>query len=112
LNVRSDHAHVALMPPDKSEAWRGLDVAILTSAVLQGVLGIQPEHALDHVSYTSSAMQALDMVSSGEAQMALLVAPSTVDDLMTIADAGDRMPPKSTYFWPKVPAGLVIHDLC
>jgi uncharacterized protein (DUF1015 family) len=100
------------MPSDKSESWRRLDVSILTSAVMQGVLGIQPEHALDHVSYTSSAIQALDMVSSGEAQMAFLVAPSTVEDLMTIADAGDRMPPKSTYFWPKVPAGLVIHDLC
>jgi uncharacterized protein (DUF1015 family) len=112
LNLRSDRAHESLMPSDKSDAWRRLDVAILTSAVLQGVLGIQPDHALDHISYTSSAEQALDIVASGEAQMAFLVAPSTVDDLMTIADAGDRMPPKSTYFWPKVPAGLVIHDLC
>jgi uncharacterized protein (DUF1015 family) len=112
LSARPDNAHLALMPTDKSEVWRKLEVSILTSAVIQDTLGIRPEHALDKVSYTSSAAQALDAVASGEAQLAFLVAPSTVDDLMTIADAGDRMPPKSTYFWPKVPAGLVIHDLC
>jgi uncharacterized protein (DUF1015 family) len=109
---REDRAHEALMPSDKSDAWRSLDLAVLSSAILEGVLGIRPETALDHVSYTSSALQAMRDVDNGKVQMAFLVEPSTVQDLMTIADAGDRMPPKSTFFWPKVPAGLVIHDLC
>lgn len=112
LSPRADRAHEALMPEGKSDAWRKLDLAMLSSAVLDGVLGIRPEDALDHVSYTSSIDQAMHSVGTGEAQMALLVEASTVHDLMTIADAGDRMPPKSTFFWPKVPAGLVIHDLC
>jgi uncharacterized protein (DUF1015 family) len=112
LNPRPDRAHEALLPSNKSEAWRDLDLAILSSAVLEGILGIRPEQALEHISYTSSAEQAISEVNAGEAQMAFLVEPSTVEDLMKIADAGDRMPPKSTFFWPKVPAGLVIHELC
>jgi uncharacterized protein (DUF1015 family) len=112
LTPRADHAHEALLPRNQSDAWRKLDLAVLSSAVLEGVLGIQHANALDYISYTSSIDQAIDAVEAGEAQMAFLVEASTVDELMTIADAGDRMPPKSTFFWPKVPAGLVIHDLC
>jgi uncharacterized protein (DUF1015 family) len=112
LNPRPDRAHEALLPTNKSGAWRDLDLAILSSAVLEGILGIRPEQALEHISYTSSEEQAIEEVNTGEAQMAFLVESSTVDDLMRIADAGDRMPPKSTFFWPKVPAGLVIHELC
>jgi uncharacterized protein (DUF1015 family) len=112
LNPRPDRAHQALLPTNKSGAWRDLDLAILSSAVLEGIFGIRPEQALEHISYTSSEVQAIEAVNTGEAQLAFLVEPSTVDDLMKIADAGDRMPPKSTFFWPKVPAGLVIHELC
>ncbi len=112
ISPREDRAHEALLPSDKSAAWKSLDLAVLSSAILQGVLGIPSEVALDHISYTSSVTQAMRDVDRGSVQMAFLVEPSTVHDLMTIADAGDRMPPKSTFFWPKVPAGLVIHDLC
>jgi uncharacterized protein (DUF1015 family) len=112
VSSREDRAHEELMPSDKSDAWKSLDLAVVSSAILLGVLGIRPETALDHISYTSSVKHAMRDVDEGRAQMAFLVEPSTVHDLMTIADAGDRMPPKSTFFWPKVPAGLVIHDLC
>ncbi|MFL5760034.1 MAG: hypothetical protein ACJ789_09855 [Thermomicrobiales bacterium] len=87
-------------------------MAILTSAVIQEVLALNPEQSTNRISYTASAEHALKMVTSGQAQIAFLVVASTVDDLMTIAAVGDKMPPKSTYFWPKVPTGLVIHDLC
>ena len=64
-----------------------------------------------HVTHTQDADAAVAAVRQGDAQAAFLVRPSTVDELIAVADAGDRMPPKSTYFSPKVPAGLVIHDL-
>ncbi|MGH2535607.1 MAG: DUF1015 domain-containing protein [Thermomicrobiales bacterium] len=111
IRIRPDTAHEALMPAARSAAWRRLGVAILSAAVLEGVLGITPDRFPAHVLYAHDAREALASVGQGAAQAAFLVRGSTVDELMAVADAGETMPPKSTYFWPKVPAGLVIHDL-
>ncbi|MGH2558406.1 MAG: DUF1015 domain-containing protein [Thermomicrobiales bacterium] len=111
VRVRPDVVHQALMPAARSAAWRGLGVAILSAAVLEGVLGITPDRFPAHVLYAHDAAEALGTVRQGQAQAAFLVRGSSVDELMAVADAGETMPPKSTYFWPKVPAGLVIHDL-
>jgi uncharacterized protein (DUF1015 family) len=111
VRVRPGSPHEALMPAERSAAWCGLGVAILGSAVLAGVIGIAPERFPAHVAYAHDAAEALGAVAEGAAQAAFLLRGSTVDELMAVADAGETMPPKSTYFWPKVPAGLVIHDL-
>jgi uncharacterized protein (DUF1015 family) len=50
-------------------------------------------------------------VASGAAHLALLLNPTDLTDLLAVARAGDKMPQKSTYFYPKVPTGLVMHDM-
>lgn len=61
--------------------------------------------------FTSRAEEALDMVAKEQADIAFLLNPPSIEDVMEIADAGLRMPLNSTYFHPKAPTGLVFHSL-
>jgi uncharacterized protein (DUF1015 family) len=111
IRSHPDRRHVALMPDERDPSWRNLNMAILGSAILEGILGITRDQFPDHVAYAHETHEALDAVANGDAQAAFLVRANTVEELTSVADAGETMPPKSTFFWPKVPAGLVIHDL-
>jgi uncharacterized protein (DUF1015 family) len=98
-----------------SEAWRRLDVAILHTLVLREVLGIADEavRAGQHVTYTRDAGAAVGATRSGEggAQLAVLLRATPPAAMRDVARAGDRMPQKSTYFYPKLISGLVINPL-
>ncbi len=96
-----------------SPAWRALDLAALHALVLDGALCITPEmvRAGEHVSYTRDAAEAMAAVREGRADVALLVAPSPPAAIRDVARAGDRMPQKSTYFYPKLITGLTINPL-
>jgi uncharacterized protein (DUF1015 family) len=98
-----------------SEAWRRLDVAILHTLVLREVLGIADEavRAGQHVTYTRDAGAAVGAARSGEggAQLAVLLRATPPAAMRDVARAGDRMPQKSTYFYPKLIRGLVINPL-
>jgi uncharacterized protein (DUF1015 family) len=111
LRPRAESPLASVLPAGRSLAWQALPTAVLEHVVLGHVLRLTGERRLAHVTHTQDAEAAVAAVRRGEAQAAFLVRPSTVAELIAVADAGDRMPPKSTYFWPKVPAGLVIHDL-
>jgi uncharacterized protein (DUF1015 family) len=63
------------------------------------------------VRYVPNAKDALDMVQHGGAAVTVLLNPTKVEQVFAVADAGDVMPPKSTYFIPKVPSGLVLRPL-
>lgn len=91
---------------EHSPAWRDLDVAILHRLVFDEILRVAPE---TEIVYTRDPLEAQERVLSGEFEMAFLLPPPRVDDLKLVAGAGDRMPQKSTYFWPKAVTGLVIY---
>lgn len=100
------------MPPGRFLAWKELDVGILHSVILQGILGMSdPDRERSCVDYTRDALEALSGVNSGEYQLAFFLNPVPVSNIIAISNAGERMPQKSTYFYPKPPAGLVIHPL-
>jgi uncharacterized protein (DUF1015 family) len=61
--------------------------------------------------YTRDARAAFAAVREGSASAAFFLNPTPVTQVLAVADAGDRMPEKSTYFYPKPPAGLVLRDL-
>jgi uncharacterized protein (DUF1015 family) len=111
IRRRPDARHESLMPNGRKAAWRQLNVAIVSSALIDGVLGIAPDQAPMHVAYAHDVAVARQALHDGEAQIAFFLPASSVDELMAVADTGEIMPPKSTYFWPKAPAGLAIHDL-
>ncbi len=91
-----------------------LDVQLAQEAVIGPLLALEPASAAtveSHVRYTGDPAQAVARVDAGEAQAALLLNPTPIADVFTLAAAGERLPQKSTYFYPKVPTGLVLHDL-
>ncbi|MFL5629388.1 MAG: DUF1015 domain-containing protein, partial [Ktedonobacteraceae bacterium] len=94
-------------------AWNELDVAVAHTLVLEALLGIRPEDATagTHLRYTRDAQQALQAVQTGEAQAALLLNATRVRQICDVAEADERMPQKSTYFYPKLITGMVINPL-
>ncbi|HET9015358.1 MAG TPA: DUF1015 domain-containing protein [Thermomicrobiaceae bacterium] len=99
-----------LLPPEVSPLTRRLDVTVLDAVVLRQVLGIEPAEVEQRVEFTPDVAQAARAVGDGEAALAAFVRPTPLAALLAVARAGERMPQKSTYFYPKVPIGLVIHD--
>jgi len=93
----------------QSAAVRDLDVARIESLVVKEILGAGTSTPI--VRYVADANEALGMVQRGGAAVAVLLNPTRVDQVFAVADAGDVMPPKSTYFIPKVPSGLVLRPL-
>ncbi len=94
-----------------SAAWRALDVAVLHALIVEPLLRRAGVRLEDSVRFTHAAAEALDAVRRGEAELALLVAPTRVEQVLAVADARDRMPQKSTFFVPKPPSGLVLYPL-
>jgi uncharacterized protein (DUF1015 family) len=103
--------------PDRSETWRSLDVAILHHVILDKALGITAERlaAQAHLSYihdfAHARRAAAERVSRGEAQALLFLNPTRIDEVISVARKGERMPQKSTFFYPKVVTGLVMNCL-
>jgi uncharacterized protein (DUF1015 family) len=93
----------------QSQAVRDLDVARIESLVVKEVLGAGTSTPI--VRYVPDAKEALTMVRHGGAAIAVLLNPTRVEQVFAVADAGDVMPPKSTYFIPKVPSGLVLRPV-
>jgi uncharacterized protein (DUF1015 family) len=101
-----------LVTAGHSPEFARLDVAILHRVVIEEVLGIRPTgQADDSISYTRDEAAALSAVASGEAHLALFQNPPRVEQVEAVALAGERMPQKSTFFYPKVLSGLVINPL-
>jgi uncharacterized protein (DUF1015 family) len=98
---------------DASRA-ESLDVARLQNAILEPILrigDIRTDKRIDFVGGARGAEALEQAVDSGKAAVAFSVYPVTVDDLMAISDAGGIMPPKSTWFEPKLRDGLLIHEI-
>lgn len=94
-------------------AYRGLDTAVLEALVLQQALGLS-EDDISHLrglGYSSTAEEALRLVIDGEYDAAFFLRSTPVAQIREIAAAGVNMPPKSTYFFPKVPTGLLFNPL-
>jgi uncharacterized protein (DUF1015 family) len=113
LRPRNPEALRACLPLGTPPAWRDLDVALLQYAVLEGLLGIDAARLArgDALEYTEDAAEALEAVASGRAPLAFLVNATPVEQILAVADAGERMPQKSTFFYPKLATGLVMYPL-
>ena len=83
----------------------------LHSIVLERLLGLDAEKVREqtHIRYLRDAGEAVDQVRRGEANVAFLTNPVTLDQLKEVAFAGEVMPQKSTYFYPKVLSGLLVN---
>jgi uncharacterized protein (DUF1015 family) len=97
----------------RSDAYRHLDTAVLEALILKGALGMSEDdishlHGLD---YSRTTEEARERVLSGDVQAAFFMGPTPVRRIQDVAAAGEVMPPKSTYFFPKILTGLLFHPL-
>jgi uncharacterized protein (DUF1015 family) len=113
LSALDVEAIARLLPPDAPRQWAHIDTAVLQVAVLSPALGVDEAQVQrgEAVQYTEDAEEALALVRQGHFDYAFFVNPARPRQIMKVADAGQRMPPKSTYFYPKLPAGLLINPL-
>ena len=99
---------------DQKDPIRSLDVSLLHERVLEPILGIgdvRTDPRIDFVGGIRGTAELERRVNSGEAAVAFAMYPVSVQQLMTISDAGQIMPPKSTWFEPKLKSGLFVHTL-
>ena len=96
-----------------SEPYRHLDTAVLEALILKRTLGMTDE-AIDHLEglgYARDLDDALKLIYDSEYEAGFFMAPIPVGRIQAVAETGESMPPKSTYFFPKVPTGLVFNPL-
>jgi uncharacterized protein (DUF1015 family) len=99
--------------PGMPDASRPLDTAVLEALVLRGTLGMS-EDDISHfrgLDYSKSLDDARAAVEGGRVDAAFFMRPTPVEQVREVAESGEPMPPKSTYFFPKVPTGLVFNPL-
>jgi len=113
LKLKSGDAHLSAMNAERSAAYNGLDVTILHTLILERELGIDAEKlaAGEHVGYNIHATEAAQKVASGEYAAAFVLRPTQVEQVSACCASGDKMPQKSTYFYPKLMTGLVLRPL-
>jgi uncharacterized protein (DUF1015 family) len=108
-----DKARVDEALGDHSIAYRELDAAILEELVLKGMLGMTQDDiaAKRGIGYTPSVEEALAKLDTGDYQAAFLLRPTPVEQVRAVAAEGETMPPKSTYFFPKLLTGIAFNPL-
>jgi uncharacterized protein (DUF1015 family) len=100
--------------PQTSDPVASLDVSLLQDHLLDPVLGIKDvrtDKRIDFVGGARGTEELERLVNEGKAAVAFSLYPTTVDDLLKVSDAGSIMPPKSTWFEPKLRDGLLIHTI-
>lgn len=106
-----DSGAVSKVVTDRSDAYKSLDVTALHSLILEPVFSIDKENMAQqkNLTYTRSIDEAIASVKNGDSQCAFILNATKIEQLRDVALAGDKMPQKSTYFYPKLITGLVMN---
>ncbi len=113
LLVLKDISVMEKLLPTLSEASRQLDVSVLHTLVLEKLMGIDAENMAKQINltYVKQSVDALNAVDSGKANCAFILNPTRISEIAAVSSAGEKMPQKSTYFYPKLITGLVMNRL-
>jgi len=109
LRLRDMSAISQIMPYFHSELYKKLDVSIVDHIILDKLLELGSGIGSGKIAYSYERQDAVKKVLDREYQLAFLLRPVTAELIKAIADVGDTMPGKATYFYPKAPAGLVVN---
>jgi len=111
LKLRDFSTTDPMIPYFHSDLYKRLPVSIVDHVILEGLLGLSRDKEEASLAYSSDRLEAVNRVLDQEYQLAFLLSPVKAKEIRAVADAGDRMPRKSTYFYPKLPSGLIFHRL-
>lgn len=109
LSLKSQQTVECFMPAGSSAVYKKLDVSIVDHVILEKLIGFVKDSEAMILEYDHDRMETIRKVDNGQFQLAFILGPVNPDSIKQIADIGDRMPRKSTYFYPKAPAGLVFY---
>ena len=98
---------------DVSQASRSLDVSVLHTLILEQIFGIDKENMANQINltYTKFFSEAISSVDEGKSQCSFVLNPTRVTEIRDVAAEGEKMPQKSTYFYPKMITGMVMNNL-
>ena len=111
LRLRDLAAVSQMMPYFHSERYKRLAVSIVDHIILEKLLALDSDKEKSSLAYSYDKQDAVSRILVQEYQLAILLSPARVEVIKAIADAGDKMPRKSTYFYPKLPSGLILNRL-
>ncbi len=113
LTLRNESLMDRYFDAKAPKALRTLDVSVLHRAVLEDILKITPEaqEAQTNLKYVKNFDEPFEQVEAGKAQLAFVMNPTRMSEVRDVANAGEKMPQKSTYFYPKLLSGLVISKI-
>ncbi|RKX81941.1 MAG: hypothetical protein DRP57_10975 [Spirochaetes bacterium] len=113
LTLKDSEAYKELIDLPYSSVWKLLDVNIINTLILRNIVGLTEAElsAQTYISYIKDIKDAIASVNSGENQVALILNASTLNDIVTLAENGEKMPRKATYFYPKPLSGLVFYKI-
>ena len=114
--LKNKHA-MDSVAPEKSRPWRSLDVSVLHKLILEQLLDIgekqlKSDSNIEYIKDTDNAIDdSISKVDAGEKQLAFFLNPVNMEHIKNVTAAGEKMPQKSTYFYPKIYTGLTINKL-
>jgi uncharacterized protein (DUF1015 family) len=109
LTLRDYNMANQLMPAFHGDLYKKLDVSLVDHIILEKLLAFNRDKEEITLAYSYDRLDAVNLVGDQKYQLAFILNPVKPELIKSIADAGDRMPRKSTYFYPKSPAGLVFY---
>ncbi|MCK4326459.1 DUF1015 domain-containing protein, partial [bacterium] len=111
LTLRDETIIDQLVKEEQSREWKRLDVTILHRIILDHILAKGKRMEEEKISYLVDAEEAFQLVKDRKYQLAFFLNPTRVNQVKAIARAGERMPGKATYFYPKLLTGLVMRPI-
>ena len=113
LTLKDEDVLDRLITNSRHPSWKKLDVTILHTLLIEKVLRISEKNLAEqkNITYTISGDEAIKDVKAGKYQIALFLNPTKIEDVKDVAAAGEKMPQKSTFFYPKLITGLVMNKL-
>lgn len=111
LTLKDEMVIEELVAEDRPKAWKKLDVTVLRATVLDNLLQISRESGDDKITYTNDVDEAVRLVDEKGYQLAFFLNPTKIEEITTLATKLEKMPHKSTFFYPKLLSGLVLNKI-
>ncbi|MEK6590292.1 MAG: DUF1015 domain-containing protein [Nitrospinota bacterium] len=113
LTIKDEEIMDRFVTGSRPSIWKRLDVTILHTLLIEKTLGISDRNLREqnYITYTTNKDEAIKWVKDGKYQIAFFLNPTKIEDVQAIAKAGEKMPQKSTFFYPKLISGLVMNKL-
>ena len=113
LTLKNKEAYLKMATVDRSIAWKSLDVTIIHTLLIDYILHITKKDISNqiYIDYTQNHTKAIDKVDNDKYQVAIILNPTKINEVLRIAQNSEKMPQKSTYFFTKLLTGLVLNQM-